>query len=252
MTTDVLDRPNDASLTDNAFEKAQMLDDLLEHRRSVRVYDPEIPVDHAVICRSLERAVLAPNSSNLQLWEFYHVTSEDKKQELKRLCLNQNAAKTAQELVVFVTRRDKYKERAQFVLSELQKQDDGSHPNGMKLAKTYYGRLIPFLYFHDPLDIAGFFKRLMTWGRGFLKPTPRVGDRATTRIVAHKSLALAAQTFMLSISAEGYDTCPMEGFDGARVKRFTRAPSRGRNLNDCFGWQTKTRRCLWFTHSCSQ
>ena len=37
-------------------------------------------------------------------------------------------------------------------------------------------------------------------------------------IVAHKSTALAAQNFMISMAANNYDTCPMEGFDSKRVK----------------------------------
>ena len=36
----------------------------------------------------------------------------------------------------------------------------------------------------------------------------------------HKSVGLAAQTFMLSIAAEGYDSCPMEGFDSKKLKSF--------------------------------
>jgi nitroreductase len=37
--------------------------------------------------------------------------------------------------------------------------------------------------------------------------------------VSIKSAALASENFMLAISAQGYSTCPMEGFDEARVKR---------------------------------
>jgi nitroreductase len=48
--------------------------------------------------------------------------------------------------------------------------------------------------------------------------------------VVHKSAALAAQTFMLSMTAEGYDTCPMEGFDSKRIKRFLGLP-RGAEIN---------------------
>lgn len=46
------------------------------------------------------------------------------------------------------------------------------------------------------------------------------------RVVVHKSAALAAQTFMLSITAEGFDTCPMEGFDSVRSKKCSKLPSR--------------------------
>ena len=37
--------------------------------------------------------------------------------------------------------------------------------------------------------------------------------------IAIKSTALAAENFMLAISAQGFDTCPMEGFDESRVKK---------------------------------
>jgi nitroreductase len=37
---------------------------------------------------------------------------------------------------------------------------------------------------------------------------------------------LAAQTFMLSMVAEGHDTCPVEGFDSVRVKRLLHLPRK--------------------------
>ena len=46
------------------------------------------------------------------------------------------------------------------------------------------------------------------------------------RVVAHKSSALAAQNFMLSMTSKGYDTCPMEGFDSLRVKKILSLPRK--------------------------
>ena len=46
------------------------------------------------------------------------------------------------------------------------------------------------------------------------------------RVVIHKSAALAAQTFMLSMTAEGHDTCPVEGFDSKRLKKLLNLPHR--------------------------
>jgi nitroreductase len=54
---------------------------------------------------------------------------------------------------------------------------------------------------------------------GLRKPFYRTGGLASQRIVVHKSCALAAQTFMLSIAAEGFHSCPLEGFDKLRVKK---------------------------------
>jgi nitroreductase len=44
------------------------------------------------------------------------------------------------------------------------------------------------------------------------------------RVVVHKTNALAAQIFMLAMANEGYDTCPMEGFDSRRVKKLLKLP----------------------------
>ena len=44
------------------------------------------------------------------------------------------------------------------------------------------------------------------------------------RVVVHKSCALAAQTFMIAMANEGYDTCPLEGFDSRRIKRLLKLP----------------------------
>jgi len=44
------------------------------------------------------------------------------------------------------------------------------------------------------------------------------------RVTAHKSCALAAQTFMIAMANEGYDTCPLEGLDSRRLKRTLKLP----------------------------
>ena len=48
------------------------LDEVLNYRRSVRVYDKEKKIDTERVKHCLELATLAPNSSDMQLWEFYH------------------------------------------------------------------------------------------------------------------------------------------------------------------------------------
>ena len=60
---------------------------------------------------------------------------------------------------------------------------------------------------------------------GFFRPMYREVTSSDLRVVVHKSAALAAQNFMLSMSSSGYDTCPMEGFDSVRVKKILNLPS---------------------------
>lgn len=203
---------------------AEIFNEVVTGRRSVRIYDESAPFDGAAVERSLQRAVLAPNSSNLQLWEFYRVTSPAKKDELADLCLGQKAAKTANELVVIVTREDKWKERSEFVYEKASEGFDGSDAKKEKMVADYYQRIIPALYKNDPLGVTSLVKKAVVTVQGWSKPMPREVTREDVRIIVHKSAALAAQTFMLSMKAEGYDSCPMEGFDSVRVKKMLGLP----------------------------
>jgi nitroreductase len=205
-------------------KEAEIFDEIVNARRSVRIYDDKVPFDPEAVSRSLERSLLAPNSSNLQLWEFYRVRTKEKKEELAKYCLGQKAASTANELIVIVTRKDKWRERAEYVLNEAKKDFPPTIGRKEKLIIDYYKKIIPTLYFTDPVDISGRLKKIASLVSGTFQPIPREVTATDMRIVVHKSAALAAQTFMLSMKAEGYDSCPMEGFDSIRVKQFLRLP----------------------------
>lgn len=200
----------------------------IQHRRSVRVYDAEKPIDTAIVKKCIEQASLAPNSSNMQLWEFYHVTSKETIAKIAPFYFNQNAARTAQQLVVFVTRKDLWRKRAKSNLQFIDKNFGANNPKAEqssreKVARNYYGKIIPFAY-ADFLGILGFLKYIMVSIIGLFKPIYRQVRQSDMRIVAHKTCGLAAQNFMLSMAAEGYDTCPMEGSDTLRVKRLLGIP----------------------------
>lgn len=205
----------------------------IAYRRSVRIYKDE-PIDSAKVKQCLMNASLAPNSSNLQLWNFYHITDKETLKKMTVACLGQNAARTANQLVVIVTRKDLWRERAKTNLAQLNKNADPSNMTeserkGFKMAQTYYGKLIPAIY-TDFLGILGMLKYLIFQVVGLFKPTYRQARLSDTRIIAHKSAALAAQNFMISMAAIGYDTCPMEGSDTLRVKKILGLP-RGAEIN---------------------
>jgi len=42
--------------------------EIVNYRRSNRVFDPTIEIPEEVMRKSIERAILSPNSSNMQLW----------------------------------------------------------------------------------------------------------------------------------------------------------------------------------------
>ena len=207
------------------------------HRRSVRVFKEDAPLDNTKVEACLKNASLAPTSSNLQLWEFYHVTSKKVLKQLTEACLGQNAAKTAQQMVVVVARKDLWKKRAKANISFLQdtygNKPASEYSKREKFALNYYQKLIPTVY-SDFLGILGCFKYWFFQLIGLFRPTYRQLRRSDMRIVAHKSAGLAAQNFMISMAAIGYDTCPMEGSDTLRVKKIFKLP-RGAEINMVIG-----------------
>ena len=197
---------------------------IVDLRRSNRSFDSNTEVPEEVIEKSIERSILAPNSSNMQLWEFQWVQSEDMLKELSALCLNQSAASTAKHMVVFITRKDLWKQRAKWNYEQIAKTIKGEPNRLQKRGLDYYKRLIPLVYMNDPFFLLTFLRKGISFFGGLRKPFYRLGGGNEQRIVVHKSCALAAQTFMLSIAAEGFHSCPMEGFDKYRVKRMLKLP----------------------------
>ena len=193
--------------------------EIIDRRRSNRKFDPLVEVPDDVIKRSLERAILSPNSSNMQLWEFYWIKNKEEREKYTALCLGQSAAKTAKQIVVFVTRKDLWPQRAKWNYNRLKDAIVGEPNKLEKRGLDYYGKLMPLAYRSDFFGIFALIRRSMSFFMGLTKPFIRFGGKADQRITVHKSCALAAQTFMLSIAAEGFESCPMEGFDQVRVKK---------------------------------
>lgn len=205
------------------------LQEVLEFRRSVRVYDEAQKIDTEVVKRCLALSTLAPSSSNMQLYEFYHITNPETLKKLSVACLDQTAASTAQELVVFVVRQDLYKKRSQEVLNFERENIRRNSPaerqeKRIKDREMYYGKIIPFLYARF-FGVLGFVRKLIAVPVSFFRPMVLQVSENDARIVAHKSCGLAAQTFMIAMANEEYDTCPMEGFDSKRVKNILNLPS---------------------------
>lgn len=202
----------------------------IQYRRSVRKYKQE-EIDEEKVKKCIENATLAPNSSNMQLWEFYHITDKKILQKLSKACFDQNAAKTAVNMVVFVTRRDKWKVRAKQNLHFLEKMFDKQEKAGIdvarrrKVSRRYYKKLMPTIY-TDFFGLIGFYKKILSIFIGLFRPIYREVLYTDQKVIIHKSMALAAQNFMLSMSEIGYDTCPMEGSDTSRVKKILNLPRK--------------------------
>lgn len=203
------------------------LEEIIHYRRSVRNYKPT-PIDANKVKHCLELATLAPNSSNMQLWAFYHVVDPALLKELSVACLSQTSATTANQMVVFVTRQDLFRKRAKEMVTletnNVRKNSpEQKQTKRVKRWEMYYGKIIPFLYARF-FGLLGLVRKLFVNVVGLFRPITYNVSENDMRVVVHKTCALAAQTFMLAMANEGYDTCPMEGFDGRKVKRLLNLP----------------------------
>lgn len=210
------------------------LEEVLHFRRSVRVYDREQPIDGEKVKKCLELVTLAPSSSNMQLWEFHHITTPELLSKVSRACLDQTATSTASQIVVFITRRDLSRKRAKFVLDFERGNIRRNSPKErqekrIKDRELYYGKLMPFVYSRF-FGIIGAIRVLLANIIGLFRPMMRDVSENDIRVTAHKSTALAAQTFMIAMANEGYDTCPLEGFDSKILKKILQLP-RGAEVN---------------------
>ncbi|MGV8963142.1 MAG: nitroreductase family protein [Candidatus Saccharimonadaceae bacterium] len=210
------------------------LEEVLNYRRSVRKYQTDNDLDTEKVKHCLEMATLAPSSSNMQLWEFYHIIDKEMIQKLAYASLSQNTISTANQLVIFVTRRDLFRSRAKQVLEFDRENIKRNSPadrqaDRIKNSEIYYSKLMPLIYARF-YGLLGLFRKILTVSVSLFRPMFTDASECDQRIVVHKSCALAAQTFMIAMANEAYDTCPVEGFDSRRVKRLLLLPA-GAEIN---------------------
>ena len=177
-------------------------------RRSVRKFS-EKQISEQDMNDVIDAGLVAPNSSNLQPWEFVWIRSPENKKRIIKACLNQSAARTAQEFVACIARWDRWDETRQEMADWLKTQ-----PNIPKPVQMYYNGLAKTLYSQGPADIAGRMRNITSTFAGLNRPVPRgPNGREDMRVWAVKSTALACENMMLAAKAKGFDSCPMEGND---------------------------------------
>lgn len=185
-------------------------------RRSVRRFTDEA-IPEEVVQDCLDLALLAPNSSNLQMWNFYRVVDPGMKKKLATACMKQQAATTAAELIVCTGHTRNWRKHAKDVL-KYWPQDEVP-----KIVEQYYSQIAQFMYSTVPLDVTGIggrAKKALRDAIGLMQPMMRSPNTEDDlKLWAAKSVALACENMMLAFRAHGYDSCPMEGFDEARVKK---------------------------------
>jgi nitroreductase len=197
----------------------EALERIIRSRRSIRRYTNE-PIPSDIMNACFDLALQAPNSSNLQTWEFHWIRQPELKKKLATACLGQAAATTAPELIVCLARTGIWRRNAPMIAQQLKKE---GLPTKSTLA--YYRQLVYWVYSVGPLSILAPFKYLLLTVIGWFRPIIRGPlTKKDQAIWAIKSAALACENLMLAFRAYGYDTCAMEGFDARRIEKILKLP----------------------------
>ena len=202
---------------------------VVRQRRSVRAYLPE-RIPDSVLNACFDLAILAPTSHNLECWQMIDVRDSIRLGALRHLCLDQPAATTAPHLIVAVARPDLWRRGRAMMLEHIQEEKaDSTLPKALReflpLFELKYRLQIPLLFEDGPFHILAPLKRFLVWGRSWFKPMMRGPfGRHEQALWAIKTAALACENLMLALTAHGFDSCPMEGFDEPCVKRLLGLP----------------------------
>jgi nitroreductase len=186
-------------------------------RRAVKAFEP-VEIPQALREQLLNAARHAPSSFNTQPYRFFWVESPPRRAAAAKLCMGQMPAQTASALVVAVADIGSLSATSQSQLQWMRENgfSDQKLRDYERTAKI--GRII---FMPGPFGIFGalkwsIFRLLNFWKIVGMPPL----SRQNIFKWATKSTSLACENLMIAAEALGLNTCPMEGFDGRRLRRF--------------------------------
>lgn len=167
---------------------------VIQERRSVRSYDPDVKISREEMNEILQQAALAPSGANLQPWRFLVIDSQELKQKLFPIAFDQQQVIEASAVIA--------------VLGDLE---------GYKLAEKIYGMAVDAGYM--PAETA---KSFVERYQGLFASMPPETVLQKVSIDG----GLVSMQLMLVARAKGYDTVPMGGFDQAKFVEAFDIPER--------------------------
>ncbi len=186
-------------------------------RRAVKVFD-QAPIPDDVRDQLLDAARVAPSSFNIQPYRLYWISSPERRKAAADLCMGQSPAATASALVVAVADLGSWKSTTESHLAWIRTAGFSQEKIAEHERRAKFGK---YLFIQGWFNVFGAVKWALLRGVHTVKtvgmaPVSRRGLFAW----ATKSTSLACQNLMIAAEALGLNTCPMEGFDGARLQKF--------------------------------
>lgn len=162
--------------------KTNDFNEIMFGRKSVKVYDETVTIDHEEMLEMLNKAISAPSAVNLQPWRFVVVESEVAKAKLRPLVrFNTKQVDTASAIIL--------------IFADIYPQE---------YTEAIYDRAVA--EGKMPQDVRDYQVPIIKSMYNALSP-------ATMREVVKMDASLAAMQLMLVARSHGYETNPMSGFD---------------------------------------
>ena len=160
--------------------------DAINQRRAVKAFDPTHRFTTAEETKLLEAAIQSPTSFNMQNWRFVIVRDPELRKQIRAAAVDQAQATDASLLIVLTADLKAWK----------------------KSPERYWRNASPEVQ-----------KMVTGWMGPFYE-----GKEQLQRDEAMRSCGIAGQTIMVAAKAMGYDSCPMIGFDQAKVAELINLP----------------------------
>ena len=161
--------------------------DAINQRRAVKAFDPTHRFTTAEETKLLEAAIQSPTSFNMQNWRFVVVRDPDLRRKIRAAAVDQAQVTDASLLIVLTADLKAWQ----------------------KFPERYWRNASPEIQ-----------KLAVSWMVPFYE-----GKEQLQRDEAMRSCGIVGQTIMLAAKAMGYDSCPMIGFDQAKVAELIHLPS---------------------------
>lgn len=165
-------------------EATRLLEELVIRRRATPHFTAE-PVPTEVIDNALAIASQAPSGYNFQPWRFLVLTEPEQRIRLKKVALNQEKIGEAPVVIIAFGEKEGWKTRADEIYRERAATTGQTNWAQVTVAKE------------KAVD--------------FVSTIP-------SSVWINRHVMIAFTYLMLAIEAQGWDTAPMEGFDGPAVR----------------------------------
>ena len=169
------------------------LEKLMEERKSVRKYEPDVTIPRETIQHILQQATSAPSSSNLQPWRFFVIDDLEQKKELRIAGFNQEQIETSSAIIAVIGDNEMYKNAKQI--------------NDLNVELGYMPREIADMMIANSETTYS-----------------NLSDIERTHI-AHLDAGLISMQVVLLAKDMGYDTVIMGGFDKAAFAKKYELPA---------------------------